>query len=388
MSMDKWISKDKRTSKLVLRFKVKNFDKQFYIASGLNDTSKNRDIVRARRDLIERDIALGCFDFTLNAYQFRTANTQAPIEKSEPTLGELWEAFTNYKVAFLEQTTILNNYTVTARYISRLPSQELTQAVKIRDWLLSQTSYAQSWRLISRFNECCNWAIASGLISSNPFEKLKLKRPKKKSDAEEFRAYSKEQRDLVIVAFEESTKFSHYAPLIKFLFWTGCRHGEAFALTWGDIEANATRINFNKSCNMYRIRKGTKNGKRRTFPTVEGSKLQQLLLEIKPAAGDFTQSSLVFTSKLGRPITSNLLKVAWCGVNNGGKFIPGVVTQLARDGKLPYIKPYSTRHTFATWAIASGITPDRVALWIGDEVNTVLQYYCHPNIVSDECPDF
>ncbi|WP_242038916.1 hypothetical protein [Anabaena lutea] len=50
--------------------------------------------------------------------------------------------------------------------------------------------------------------------------------------------------------------------------------------------------------------------------------------------------------------------------------------------------PYSTRHTFATWAIASGITPDKVALWIGDEVATVLKHYCHPNVVEADCPDF
>lgn len=388
MNADKWISQDKRSKKLVIRFKVKNFPKQFYIASGLTDTTKNRSIVRERRDLIERDIALGRFDPSLASYQFRTANTQAPILEQQPTLGELWSVFKNYKIAFLEQTTILNSYEVTARFISRLPSQELKDAVKIRDWLLANTTYGMAWRLISRFSDCCNWAIASALISVNPFEKLKLKRPKKKSDADDYRAYTKEQRDLIIAAFEGHSKFSHYAPLIKFLFWTGCRHGEAFALTWGDIQENATRISFTKSCNAYRIKKGTKNGKRRTFPTTSGSKLQELLLAMKPPAGEYTTGSLVFTSKTGRPLTSALFRSVWRGCRVGGRFYPGIVTELASLGEVPYIKPYSTRHTFATWAIASGVTPDRVALWIGDEVNTVLQYYCHPNIVSDECPDF
>jgi integrase len=76
--------------------------------------------------------------------------------------------------------------------------------------------------------------------------------------------------------------------------------------------------------------------------------------------------------------------------SKGGKYkYSGVVQSLADEEKLTYLKPYATRHTFATWAIiSSGISPDKVALWIGDTVETVLKYYCHPEIVSAECPDF
>ncbi|MEA5505705.1 hypothetical protein VB735_21855 [Halotia wernerae UHCC 0503] len=50
--------------------------------------------------------------------------------------------------------------------------------------------------------------------------------------------------------------------------------------------------------------------------------------------------------------------------------------------------PYATRHTFATWAIAQGVSIEKVALWIGDTVETVLRFYCHPNMVDAECPNF
>ncbi|MEH2335013.1 MAG: hypothetical protein V7K49_07520 [Nostoc sp.] len=39
-------------------------------------------------------------------------------------------------------------------------------------------------------------------------------------------------------------------------------------------------------------------------------------------------------------------------------------------------------------AIASGVTPNKVALWIGDNVAMVLKYYYHPEIISAECPEF
>ncbi|HLO85507.1 MAG TPA: DUF3596 domain-containing protein [Nostocaceae cyanobacterium] len=70
MDDDKWISKDKRTERLLIRFRVKGFPKQFNISTGLEDTKKNRAKVREIRDIIQQDIKLGRFDYTLEDYQF------------------------------------------------------------------------------------------------------------------------------------------------------------------------------------------------------------------------------------------------------------------------------------------------------------------------------
>ncbi|PAX56513.1 hypothetical protein CK510_10225 [Brunnivagina elsteri CCALA 953] len=35
-----------------------------------------------------------------------------------------------------------------------------------------------------------------------------------------------------------------------------------------------------------------------------------------------------------------------------------------------------------------GVSPDKVAKWIGDRTETVLKYYCHPEVVEADCPDF
>ncbi len=391
---DKWISVDKRSNKLVIRFSVKGFDKQFFIATGLEDNARNRELVRLRRDAIAQDITLERFDYSLNSYQLqptRNAVTQ-PIntESYKYNLLELWTKFTEFKKAILEPTTILSNYKCTERYIKKLPSKSLDKAPLIRDWLLKNSTHYMTWELLVRFSECCNWAMNSGLITNNPFENLKIKKPKKKSTDETYQAYTLEQREIIIKAFENHRLHNHYAPLVKFLFWTGTRLGEAFALTWGDIQGNCTRITINKSCNLYGIKKGTKNGKKRVFPTAKGSKLQLMLLELQPPPNAYNPNELIFKSKTGRPISNNILHDFWSGTHtdNSVRFYPGVVRELAALGKVPYLKPYTTRHTFATWAIASGITPDRVALWIGDEVTTVLRYYCHPNVVDSECPDF
>ncbi|BAY78388.1 phage integrase family protein [Nostoc linckia NIES-25] len=390
---DKWISVDKRSNKLVIRFWVKG--RQFFIATGLVDTPKNRSRVQIKRDLIADDIALERFDPTLGSYQFdptRNSSIKTPNSICDHDLAELWQRFTEFKKALLEPTTILSSYRTVARYIARLPTKSLADAPKIRDWLLKNSTHGMTWEMLWRFSECCNWAMDSGLITHNPFEKLKIKKPKKTSLDVDHRAYTLEQRDQIIEAFETHRVHAHYANLVKFLFWTGMRLGEAFALTWGDVQDNCTRISITKSCNLYRIKKGTKNGKRRVFPTVPGSKLQKLLISMRPSPGEYNPNELVFRSKLGCPVNTDIVQNFWNGVSSkcGDRkyFYPGVVRELEALGKLPYLKPYATRHTFATWAIASGVTPDRVALWIGDEVSTVLRCYCHPNVVDSECPDF
>ncbi|WP_225896084.1 tyrosine-type recombinase/integrase [Dendronalium phyllosphericum] len=396
MSEDKWISVDPRSNRLVIRFWVKGFDKQFFVSTGLSDTPRNRELARLRRDAIATDILLERFDATLSSYQLRpTRNSIIQpqlISGYAYELGELWEKFTEFKKALLEPTTIAVRYKSTARYINKLPTQSLSAAPEIRDWLLQNTTHGMAWELLVSFSECCQWSINSGLIADNPFERLKIKKPKHSSQQEDSRAYTLEQRDAIIQAFESHRVHAHYADLVKFLFWTGARLGEAFALTWGDIQANSTRILISKSCNLCDYKKGTKNGKRRVFPTKQGSRLQQLLIAMRPALKDYNPNDLIFRSKQGTRINSAIMQRVWNGLpsksGNRKYFYPGVVRELEALGKLPYLKPYSTRHTFATWAIAMGHSPDRVALWIGDEVSTVLKHYCHPNVVDSECPDF
>ncbi|MBG1268374.1 site-specific integrase [Nostoc sp. WHI] len=306
-------------------------------------------------------------------------------------LLQLWNKFTDFQETQLEQTTILNRYVRILRYTERLPTHFLDDAVKIRDWLLSTTTRQMAWLLVNHYSQCCQWAVISQLIPDNPFEPLKTKQAKKKSIGEDRRAFTLEQRDLIIKAFENHSEYCHYSSLVKFLFWSGCRPGEAFALTWGDISSDCCQININKSRNLYRILKSTKNGVKRTFPSVRGSKLQKLLLDIRPTRSDL--STLIFTDKLGDPLISAVLHKAWNGQrykSNGREYrYLGVVSELVERGHLPfYLKPYATRHTFATWAITQGVSPDKVAKWIGDKVETVLKYYCHPNVVEAECPDF
>ncbi|MBC1270555.1 site-specific integrase, partial [Trichormus variabilis FSR] len=62
-----------------------------------------------------------------------------------------------------------------------------------------------------------------------------IQTPKSESVEYEINPFTREERDIIIKAFEESKLYSYYAPLVKFLFFTGCRPSEAIALQWKHI---------------------------------------------------------------------------------------------------------------------------------------------------------
>ena len=382
---DRWINCN-QSKKLSLRFRVKGFNKQFYLSTGLIDTQNNRSKVRLLRERIESDIFFGEFDPSLEKYKsFNQPNKQATNLHEELTIGEIWVKFVDFKSQILEPSTIYN-YDYFYKLILKLPTDKIEDAPTIRDFLLKNYSYNTAQQLINALSRCCDWAIASKFITVNHFKNIQLPKLKKTSN-DELAAYTIEQRDLIIQAFENHPTHNHYANLIKFLFWTGCRPGETFALTWGDINPELTRITINKSyASQVKVLKGTKNGKKRIFPCTPGGKINQLLLAMR--SPNTNPKLLVFTDKSGLRVSLKKLENCWRGNSRKGTYYPGVVLKLAKEGLIPYLKPYSTRHTFATWAIASGCSPDKVAYWLGDNVSTVLTYYCHPEVSKSECPDF
>jgi integrase len=270
---------------------------------------------------------------------------------SSLTLGELWEKYTIHKAEHLAATTIKKDFGVVRRYISKTCG-DLNQAQKIRSQLLEATTSRSAKKTLMQINACCIWAVDFGLIEYNPFEKLKIKARKPTADIQPF---TEEEREQIIAAFKEKEEF--YAPLIEFLFLTGCRPSEAVALRWGHIDAALTRITFCEA-RVYGITKGTKTNKSRIFPI--NPKLRSLLNAIKPRVtrGD----DLVFPSKNGLGIDEhNLVRRQWnCTLETLG------IT------KRPL---YNCRHTFISNCLGKGIQVQQVAVWVGNSARTIWEHY-------------
>ncbi len=87
---------------------------------------------------------------------------------------------------------------------------------------------------MTNINVCCEWGVKSKLIELNPFQGMAkdIHIPPSETTEYEINPFTKEERDAIIQAFAESKLYSYYTPLVKLLFFTGCRPSEAISLQW------------------------------------------------------------------------------------------------------------------------------------------------------------
>jgi len=183
------------------------------------------------------------------------------------------------------------------------------------------------------------------------------------NELEDIRAFSLDEMNAIIEAYENSPTVSHWASFVKFLFYTGCRPGEAAALRWKHINPECTIIRFSQSYDSRtRITKCTKTETTRIFPCHE--RLTELLLKIKP--NDLNPDEIVFPSKTKKQINHFAFFRTWRG-GTSGKRRNSIIQELIEQGKVKqYLKPYSTRHTFITVQVNAGIDAHVIAAWVGN----------------------
>lgn len=353
--------------------------KQVYLSTGLDANEINRRRVDSIANWIEEDILTGNLDPTLDRYKEKLGTYKQPqltiVKPNTPESDvlQLWVKYCEYMKPQLAPTTYRRDYARKYHnHIQSLPTKDLSQAIAIRDYLLTQLTPNAAKRVLTYLAACCKWAKASGMITDNPFTGMSedIKLPKHDSDTID--PFSKVEMNIIIKAFEETRP--HYAPFVKFLFWTGCRTGEAIALQWKHINPECTQITFTESYDsQLNIRKGTKTGKTRKFPC--NNQVRELLLSIRPDAPNPDQT--VFTSPTGCIINNNKFSTQiWKGTRMGKKFYKGVIQILLEEGKIErYRCPYNTRHTFITLMLEQGLTVTTVAKLVGNSPEIILKHY-------------
>jgi len=213
------------------------------------------------------------------------------------------------------------------------------------------------------FDYAVNHRTESGL-PINPAAALKKAKglPRKKRPA-----LTEDQEDLVRRGARE--KRGDWWLLGYFLMYTGCRRGEAFALTYQDIDRKRGVIRINKKVNYDAA----------NVPVLENfTKSENGLREIplmQPLADALPRNriGLVFPS----PDTGKHLSIY--EVNKYWK-------QYCRDVGLPMridsrgkeqagITPHSFRHSFATICFEAGVDARTAAAWLGDSVAVMERVY-------------
>ncbi|WP_319421480.1 tyrosine-type recombinase/integrase [Pleurocapsa sp. FMAR1] len=244
--------------------------------------------------------------------------------------------------------------------------------------------------MISALKEACDRSINQGNLNRNYFVGLKnnIKPPKKSKqliEEEDYRAFTLEERDIIIDTFKTSHKDSErqIANLVEFLFLTGCRLGEAFAFKWKNVKSEKGWIVFDESYSSEtKITKSTKTDVIRIFKIKGYSRITNLLHQVK--THDFDPDDYVFTTLKGKEYNRLNLSALWLGIDKSKEenkyYYLGVVTRLVQGGEISqYLKPSSTRHTFITIQAHAGVDLKLLADSVGNSVDVIYEHYLDTN---------
>lgn len=348
------------------------FNKKTYCLTIGKDSGDTVRSAKAKAQTIDADITFERFDRTLEKYGKQKASTVLHIvTPDERPLGlrELWNKFLADKLPHLKAKT-QDEYVNFTRLLDKLEATGTDapsfDALETKQALLRITTTDQTRRMLQYLSACCIWGIKHRLISDNPYLGLASDMPKRKSVLDpDPNAFSESERDAVIEAFKNDLRpgmtYQHYAPIVEFWFFTGCRPSEAIGLTWGNVSDDCSSVVFNGSIQTIRgiqVRsEGSKNNKVRSIAV--SARVKSLLQSIRPDDTDL--SSLVFPSPKGKAINyPNFLTKIW------NKIV---------DPIKPDTTPYNCRDTFITMQLLKGVPSAVVAKWCDTSTSMIDKNY-------------
>jgi integrase len=194
----------------------------------------------------------------------------------------------------------------------------------------------------------------------NPFMGLKFPRGGK------FRVMPFNQKEWKLVM---EHMLPWYRPYFEFAVQTGLRPSEQVALKWSAIDDEFIHIELSRVRNLEKD--DLKTGLSRRSIAIRPAMAATLKAQREMTKG--FDSPYVFINTEGRPILQDKLRETWARV-------------LVKAG-LAHRRMYETRHTFASWALAGGETPEWVAKTLGHvDPSMVYRTYCRyiPNLTRQD----
>lgn len=315
---------------------------------------------------IYQDCITGHFDSTLVKYKPNSQKISPNFVKEEIInvidLLTLFKEYTEFKSKTLKSNSMVD-YRHIQNKLAKCPYKLVRESVAIIQWLVndhkgtSTSSVSKQWMLI---NACCKWGVACQKIQSNPFDGLRKLIPITKNSGakEEINPFSLNERERIITAFKSHKHYCHYAPLVEFLFITGCRPEEALALQWKHIKGS--KITFCQKLTISgEIEAGLKTQEKRSITM--NDRIQSVVNSVK--RDDCLPNDFIFPAKNGGLLI-------WCNFGCGAW--RSILESLP---DIQYRNPYQMRHTCITLMIRSGADSTMVAKWVGNSPNIIAKRY-------------
>jgi integrase len=342
--------------------------KRKVLAMGLYDTKLGRTVAESKAKVIEADLATGNYDDTLKKYKSQGQN---PADDSGLSVTQLFQKFIDHKAKRVLKKTI-EKYSALAGKVTeffkdaRVAQIDEDYADRFRVWLGEQLAPVTQAMYLSLINGCWVWGGKQNLVNSNPWPdvvKLVKVPPKQRP-----RPFTKTEINAILEGFSSSRYYSHYTDFVTFLFGTGCRTGEAIGLRWSHLEDGDT-VWIGESVSRG-VRKSTKTNRDRRFRLTPH--LKAMLLNRRP--DNYRPDDLVFPSPKGCAIDDhNFCTRAW--------------KRVLHAAGVAYRKPYNTRHTFISHALAQNHNPMTIAQMTGHDPEVLFSHYAADISEGLQCPN-
>lgn len=369
-----------RSGKLWVDFRY--CDRRVREPSGLSDTPANRTVLRKQLDLILAEIENGTFKFEKRfphsskreffaSLEGRTVKTNPKEVRFGDYFKKWWKEMEPGMSAgqIRDYVCTLNNHLLP--YFKDIPFSDFNQVLMKRFLAhLKSKRFGDDKALSAKRIQ--NIFIPLRVITKDafqehgwtelayPFSGIKLpKGTKMRISPFSFREWK------VLMTFIPQW----YRPYFEFAVQTGLRPSEQVALKWISIDSRFIYIESSRVRNLEKSSLKTEESRRAIAirPVMAG------ILEAQKKLTANQQSRYVFLNRDGRPILQDKLRELW--------------ERVMKKSELPYRRMYETRHTFASWALAAGESPEWVARTLG-HVNTSMVFKTYgryiPNLTRQD----
>lgn len=304
------------------------------------------------------------------------------LEKTDLTFSDVYEHWLDtYKLTVREHTLVcvetqFNTHILPT--LGNIPIQKISARqcqTMVND--LAQKNLLSLKAVTIQASRIFEFAISMDYVHKNPFDKVIIPKVRKASKSPKF--YTRDELELFMITAQKKCPPQIYT-LFRLLAFSGMRIGEAFALTWNDIDFDLATITINKTVSYGRkgiatisepktqASKRTVYVDRKTLLILQQWQQIQRIDLLKRGFNANSSQQLIFTNS-HNSFMSRPMPVYW-------------INEIRETTDLHPISPHGFRHTYATLAIQGGINPKELQAQLGhSNIQTTLQIY---TAITDE----